>query len=230
MSKEKHQDEGIEILEDPNVIVDKANEFLSNKRNKMLTFGIIGVLALIAVGLFAYNYYIDNKNKSAQEELFQAQFYFESDSLNLALNGDGNSYGFLDIIDKFGGTKSSNIANFYAGVCYMKLKDFESATRYLKDFSSSDFILQARAYSLIGDAYMEQDNFSDAISYFKKAANYKPNASFSPVYLTKLAIAQENNGDVDGAIDSYATILEEYPKAQEVMDAKKHKARLEAKK
>lgn len=230
MSKEKHQDEGIEILEDPNVIVDKANEFLSNKRNKMLTFGIIGVLALIAVGLFAYNYYIDNKNKSAQEELFQAQFYFESDSLNLALNGDGNSYGFLDIIDKFGGTKSSNIANFYAGVCYMKLKDFEGATRYLKDFSSSDFILQARAYSLIGDAYMEQDNFSDAISYFKKAANYKPNASFSPVYLTKLAIAQENNGDVDGAIDSYTTILEEYPKAQEVMDAKKHKARLEAKK
>ena len=39
MAKEKKQDEGIDILEDPNAIVDKANEFFSSKRNKALVFG-----------------------------------------------------------------------------------------------------------------------------------------------------------------------------------------------
>ena len=99
MAKEKKQDEGIDILEDPNAIVDKANEFFSSKRNKVLVFGIGGILAAIIVGIAGYNYYITNQNNTAQEELFQAQYYFEADSLGLALNGDGNSYGFLEIVD-----------------------------------------------------------------------------------------------------------------------------------
>jgi len=228
MAKEKKKDEGIEVLEDPNAIVDKANEFFSDKRNKTLVFGIGGVIAAVILGIAGYNYYITNQNTTAQEELFQAQFYFEADSLGLALNGDGNSYGFLEIIDEFSGTKAANLANFYAGASYLRLGDFDGAIRHLSDFSSSDYLVQARAYALIGDAYMEQDDFGNAIEYYEKAADYKPNKSFTPIYLKKLAVAQEQNGSLAEAASTYGVIEKEYPQSAEIHDAKKQKARLQA--
>ncbi|WP_420317173.1 tetratricopeptide repeat protein [Ekhidna sp.] len=228
MAKGKKQDDGIEILEDPNAIVEKANEFFSSKRNKAMVFGIGGVIALLIVSFAGYNYYITNQNQTAQEEIFQAQFYFDADSLGLALNGDGNSYGFLEIMDEFPGTKAANLASFYAGASYLKLGDFDGAIRYLKEFSSDDYLLQGRAYSLIGDAYMEMDDFTNAISYYKQAVDYKENESFTPIYLKKLAIAQEQNGDLAAAASTYGMIISDYPAASEIHDAKKQKARLEA--
>ncbi len=228
MAKGKKKDEGVEILEDPNAIVEKANEFFSSKRNKAMVFGIGGVLALLVVGFAAYNYYITNQNQTAQEELFQAQYYFDADSLGLALNGDGNSYGFLEIMDEFPGTKAANLASFYAGASYLKLGDFDGAIRNLEKFSSNDYLLQGRAYSLIGDAHMEQDNFSDAIDYYNKAVDYKKNESFTPIYLKKLAVAQEQSGNYAAAASTYGTIIADYPNAAEVNDAKKQKSRLEA--
>ena len=228
MAKGKQNDDGIEILEDPNAIVDKANEFFSSKRNKAMVFGIGGILALAIVAFAAYNYYITNQNQTAQEELFQAQFYFDADSLGLALNGDGNSYGFLEIMDEFPGTKAANLSSFYAGASYLKLGDFDGAIRNLKEFSSDDYLLQGRAYSLIGDAYMEQDDFANAIDYYQRAADYKENDSFTPIYLKKLAIAQEQNGNLSAAASTYDLIVKDYPNSAEVNDAKKQKARLEA--
>ena len=228
MAKRKKKDEGIEILEDPNAIIEKANEFFSSKRNKAMVFIIGGILALLIVGFAAYNYYITSQNQTAQEELFQAQFYFDADSLGLALNGDGNSYGFLEIIDEFPGTKAANLSNFYAGASYLKLGDFAGAIRNLKKFSSDDYLLQGRAYSLTGDAYLEMDDFSNAIDYYKKAVDYKENESFTPVYLKKLAIAQEQNGSPAAAARIYGVIVSDYPDSAQIHDAKKQKARLEA--
>lgn len=228
MAKDKKKDEGVEVLEDPNALIDKANEFFDSKKNRTIVFGLGGVIAAAIVAIAGYNYYITNQNTAAQEELFQAQFYFEADSLGLALNGDGNSYGFLEIMDEYPGTSAANLASFYAGASYLKLGDFEGAIRTLSTFSSSDYLVQARAYSLLGDAYMEQDDFSSAIKYYEKAVDYKPNKSFTPVYLKKLAIAQEQSGDLTEAASTYSTIVQEYPKSQQIHDAKKHKARLEA--
>ena len=228
MAKENKKDEGIDILEDPNAIVDKANEFFSSKRNKTVVFGLGGLIAAVVVGIAGYNYYITNQNNTAQEELFQAQFYFDADSLGLALNGDGNSYGFLEIIDEFSGTKAANLANFYAGASYLRLGDFDGAIRHLSDFSSGDYLAQARAYALIGDAYMEQDDFSNAADYYERAVDYKKNKSFTPIYLKKLAIAQEQNGELSSAATTYGVIIQDYPQSAEVHDAKKQKARIEA--
>lgn len=228
MAKGKQHDDGIEILEDPNAIVDKANEFFSSKRNKTMVFGIGGILALLIVGFAGYNYYITNQNQTAQEELFQAQFYFDADSLGLALNGDGNSYGFLEIMDEFPGTKAANLSNFYAGASYLKLGDFDGAIRFLKAFSSDDYLLQGRAYSLIGDAYMEMDDFGNAISFYEKAVGYKKNDSFTPIYLKKLAVAQEQNSNLSASASTYDRIVKDYPTSAEIHDAKKQKARLEA--
>tara|TARA_A100001015_G_scaffold317578_1_gene434956 strand:- start:298 stop:999 length:702 start_codon:yes stop_codon:yes gene_type:complete len=228
MAKTKtKQDEGIEILEDPDMLASKAEEFLSNKRNKNLVFGIGGVIAVVVAAFFVYQFYITNQNKEAQEEMFQAVFYFEADSLGQALNGDGNNLGFLDIISDYSGTEAANLANFYAGTTYMQLGDYSNAVRYLSDFSSSDYLLQARAYSLTGDAYMEQGDYSNAASFYQQAADYKPNAEFTPIYLQKLAVAQEKQGNYAAAASSYGLIVDEYKDSSLLQEAKKQKARLE---
>lgn len=221
------REEGIEILENPEVLAGKAQEFFDNKKNRTIVFGLGGVIALLVLAVLGYKFYITNQNQEAQEEMFQAVYYYEADSLGKALNGDGNSYGFLDIIDNYGGTDAANLSNFYAGSIYMKLSDFASAERYLSDFSSSDYLLQARAYALQGDCKMEQGDFGAAASYYSKAADYKANKEFTPIYLQKLAVAEEANGNVSAAAAAYSKIVDKYATSTLVQDAKKHKARLQ---
>jgi TolA-binding protein len=146
----------------------------------------------------------------------------------LALNGDGNSAGFLEIAKKYGNTEAGNLANFYAGVIYLRQGAYPAAIAYLDDFSASDFLVQARAYSLVGDAHMEQEKYEEAVKHYLKAANYRPNKQFSPRYLMKAALAYEKLNNKAEAIKIYTRVIDEFWDAPEVQNAKKHKARLES--
>ena len=53
----------------------------------------------------------------------------------LALLGDANGAGFLDVVDKYGSTPSGNLAKHYAGICYLRTGDLENAAKYLAKFS-----------------------------------------------------------------------------------------------
>lgn len=229
MSKKKQEGQSHgSLIEDPDVIVDKAEEFFQDKKRKNLTFIVGGILILAIVGWFLYKGQIDSKNKEANEEMFQAIYFYEADSLSKALNGDGLNYGFLQIINDYPGTEAANLANMYAGNIYMSLSDFNGAIRHLKDFSASDYVVQARAYALIGDCYMELGQFDEAENYYEQAVDYKANESYTPIYLHKLAIARENAGKYADAADAYDQIITNYVTHRLVQEAKKHRARLQA--
>jgi TolA-binding protein len=223
--KEEHKHE---LLENPEALKEKlegAENWL--EQNPKIVVGIAAAILIVVGGYFAFNYYKDNQNNLAQNEMFQAVYYFEADSLDKALNGDGNNLGFLQIIDEFGITDAANLANYYAGVSYLKQGKFELARLYLNDFSASDLLIQARAYSLLGDSYMEEEKFDDAAKYYNKAANYKPNKYFSPSYLMKEALAYEKLNQNDKAIEAYEKIITQYWESSEYQNARKFKARLE---
>lgn len=190
---------------------------------------IVGLVVIVGASLiFFLDYRNDQKNETAQNEIFQAQYYYENDSLDYALNGDGRNLGFVQIIDIYGGTEVANLASFYAGASYLKLREFENAVDYLEDFSSEEEIVMARAQKLLGDAYMELGNYSDAADNYTDAANTVDDQFFSPSYLLNAALAQEKSGDIDAAIASVDKIIKNYKDASEVTEARKHKARLEA--
>ena len=230
MSKKKKDtnSQGNGLIENPEALAQqfsKTEEFVEKNKSVVMVLG-----GIVAIGILAYffgTYYISEQNNNAQRDMFQAVYYFEADSLGKALNGDGNNYGFLEIIEEYSMTPSANIANFYAGASYLKLGDNENGLRYLKKFSSSDYLVQSRAYSLMGDASMDLQDFIGAASYYEKAADYNANKQFSPTYLMKAAVANEKSSNYEGAISNYQSIIDNYYNGVDYNDAKKHKARLE---
>jgi len=216
-----------ELIENPDALKDTlvgAENWL--EKNSKIVIGIAAAIVLIVGGYFGFSYYRDGQNAQAQKEMFQAIYYFEADSLDLALKGDGNNLGFITIIEDYGITDAAKLANYYAGVCYLKQGRFDVARLYLEDFSSSDLLIQARAYSLIGDTYMEEAKYDDAASYYNKAANYKPNKYFSPAYLMKEALAYEKANQNDKAIGVYEKVITQYWESPEYQNARKFKAKL----
>jgi tetratricopeptide (TPR) repeat protein len=211
------------FMEDPIVQVESIYE----KNKKVLS--IAGSVILAAGLLFgAWKYYSTTQEDEAKSQMFQSVYYFEADSLNRALNGDGNYPGLIEIAENYGMTKSGNLAKFYVGTIYLKQGKFEEAIEYLKGFGSSDLLVQARAYSLIGDAYLELKQFEDAVKYYQKASDYKPNKEFTPSYLMKLGLAQEKSNNLEGALETYSSILATYPNAAVVNDAKRSKGVVES--
>jgi tetratricopeptide (TPR) repeat protein len=197
------------------------------RNNKRISYALL-VLVIILGGFFGYKYYVQipNENK-AYEAMFHAEDYYRADSARLALQGDNVNAGFLKIMSRYKGTKAANLAAFYAGSCYMKLKDYNNAVKYLKEFSTPALQLQARAYGLLGDSYSELNKKEDAIEYYKKAGTlFEKDDLLSPEYLFRAGYLYETMGKNKDAIDMYKTIKEKYPTSQRGFDIDKYLARL----
>ena len=222
------QEEKKDILENAEILAEKvegAEHWI--EEHPKLVFGVLGVVVLIVGGYFGWQYWVGTQDDAAQREMFQAVRYFESDSLELALSGDGNNLGFKQIIEDYPLTDAGNLANFYAGATCLKQGKFALAVFYLEDFKTGDKLVQARSYSLIGDAYMEQKKYEDAAEYYDKAASLQPNKYFTPTYLMKLALAFEKSNQNDKAIKTYQRVIDEYWESSDYQNARKYKARLE---
>ncbi|PSL24906.1 tetratricopeptide repeat protein [Chitinophaga ginsengisoli] len=205
--------------------IHKAELFFNKNKNSI----IIALLVIVVVvgGSFAYNRFIKAPNeKKAQDMVFHAQQYFEKDSFRLALNGDGNYYGFLQVIDQYGSTKTGQLAKYYAGVSYVKLGEFQKGVDLLKDFSSGDQIVQAMAYGLAGDAYMELGKTEEGIEYYKKAGHHSNNELTAPTFLFRAGLALEKANKPADAIAVYKEIRDKYPQTAEGREMEKYLARL----
>jgi tetratricopeptide (TPR) repeat protein len=225
----KDTDSGLDFLESPEGLAGELTKFEQGiEKNRKIFIIAGGIVVAALVGWFGYNWYVSSQDEQAQAVLYSPVFAFEADSLNKALKGSGGNPGLTNIADDYSATPAGNLAQFYAGTALLKQGKFDEAIERLKSFSSSDLLVQARAYSLIGDAYMEKNSTEDAISYYQKAVDYKPNAYFTPSYMIKLGIAYEKAKKNTEAIEVYGDLIEKYPQSSEVLNAKKFKNFLES--
>ena len=169
MAKQNVKNEGDERLESIETSLSNAELFIE-KNQKV----IIILLAVVAVAVFAFfgvkKFYVDPREANAQDAIFRAEQYFEKDNFNSALNGDGNYLGFIDVINEFGGTKTANLAKYYAGICYLNTGDFNNAISYLKEYKGKDVIISSMALGALGDANLELGNTAEAAKYYESAA------------------------------------------------------------
>ena len=205
----------------------KTEQFIESNQ-KYITYAV-GALILITLLFFGYKRYISQPNElKAQKAIFHAEDFFAQDSLDLALNGSGESVGFLEIIDNYGSTKTGNLARYYAGICYLNKGDYEEAIKYLKAFDSDDLFVSGMALGAIGDAYMQLGNLDKAISYYLKAADNNTNDFNSPTFLLKAGWAYEIDKNYSEALSIYERVKKEFPKTREASDMDKYIARVKS--
>ncbi len=193
---------------------------------KMINNVLIGILAVV-VGIVAYTrFYKGPRIDKANDAIFRAQTYFGMDSLNWALEGDGNNVGFLKIIDKYSGTPAANLAHYYAGVCYLKKGDYKNAEKQLREFDGKGTMVTNVAKGALGDALMELGKTDDAIKEYLEAASDKDNMMLTPLYLERAGVAYELNKKNDEAIKMYRRIMDEFPNSPQANGMAKSLARL----
>ena len=207
-------------------IIAKAQDFWT-RYQKQITIALTVVVLAIA-GWFGYrNFIVKPKAEKAIDAMFKAEEYYRMDSLQKALNGDGINWGFVRVIKEYGGTKAGNLARFYAGDCYLKTGDFNNAAKQLKEFSTSEKQVQARAYKLLGDAYSELGKTDDAISYYKKASSHFPEDLHNSAEALFFAAAlSEKSGKTNEAIELYKQVKDKFPNTVAANESDKYLAKL----
>lgn len=220
MAKENLQKEE-ERLESIESTLGSAELFIE-KNQKAIT-GVIVAIVIVVLAIFGYKkWYQEPREAKAQAAVFRAEALFENDDFATALNGNGNDViGFLEVIDEFGGTKTANLAKYYAGVCYMNTGDFNNAIKYLGEFKGKDQLVKPLAMGAMGDANLELGNAAEAAKCYENAAKASKNSFTSPMMMIKAAYAYEMSENYAKALEMYKAVKADYPNSTEARDIEK---------
>ncbi|AQS93330.1 hypothetical protein BXQ17_04205 [Polaribacter sp. BM10] len=200
------------------------------KNSKPLFYSLIAVVVLFLAYL-GYNNYISEPNElEASNELAFPRKYYDMAStagsgidslLNLGLEGADGKYGFLDIADNYSGTNAGNLANYYAGVSYLEMKQYDKAINHLEKFNSDDEMLGPITLGAVGDAFADINQPEQALEYYEKAANKKDNEFTTPLFLYKAGITAMELKEFDKATSLFTKIKDNYPTSDQGLNVDK---------
>ncbi|MCY1722243.1 tetratricopeptide repeat protein [Prolixibacteraceae bacterium Z1-6] len=226
MSKKKvDQADNLQELES---VLTKTEQFIEDNQ-KIISYVVGSIIIVVAAYLGFSKLYLQPKQDEALSQMFMAENYFEKDSFNLAINGDGNYLGFLDIIDDYGITKAANLAKYYTGISYLNLGQYEEALDYLNNFKTKDLLLAPVAEGAKGDAYLELGEQDKALKQYKKAYTTSDNELTTPIYMMKAATLLESMDELENALGLYQDIKKKYPTSTEATNADRYIARIKIK-
>lgn len=224
MAQNKKQED--EVLLDVGQSVSNAEKFIHENQKSLMV--ILVAFVVLVGGYFAYqNLYQQPREQEAKEAIYHAQMYFEQDSLRLAVNGDGQNMGFLDVADEYAGTKAGNLANYYAGISYLNMGQYDNAIALLDEFDGDDAVFSVIAKGSIGDAFWELNQPEEALGYYEKAVSGEDNNFVVPFYLKKAGMVAEELGKYSKAEKYYSRIKSDFPDSREGSDIEKFIARAE---
>lgn len=200
------------------------------KNSKPLFFTLITVVVLFLAYL-GYNKYISEPNEiEASNELAFPRKHYDQASLagsgidsllTLGLEGADGKYGFLDIAKSFSGTNAGNLANYYAGVSYLEMKQYDKAIEYLENFNSDDEMLGPVTLGAVGDAFADINQPEQALEYYEKAANKKENEFTTPLFLYKAGMTAMELKKFDKAESLFTKIKDNFPTSDQGREVEK---------
>ena len=234
MANKKNVSVEEQLDQDIEVALDKTQDFF-NKNGKTITLVLVAIVAVVAA-IFGYQKFVkEPRAEKAAAAMYMAQFRFEGEQADyeLALNGDEEGAGFLDVIEQYGSTPAANLAAQYAGICYMKLGQWNEAIKFLNQYKFKkgvpNEVLNAMNYGLLGDCYVQLNDYKNAKNFYTQAVNYSNNMLTTPMYLKKLGMILEQLNENSAALEAYKRIKYEFMNSIEARDINKYIGRLEQK-
>ncbi|HOS58151.1 MAG TPA: tetratricopeptide repeat protein [Bacteroidales bacterium] len=212
------------------------SRFIDFYNNNQKILSIILIVILVAIGaIIAFKkFYLEPQNKKAAALMVEPIKLFaqgDSVSIRLALEGDDDVDGFETIASDFTLTKAGNSANYYTGLCYLKLGEKEDALEYLLKFKRKEDVLWYHVQGIIGDLYDEMDDETNALKYYKRACESE-NAFYAPIDMFKLAQFYESQEEWEEAYNLYQQIENKFYSQFQNMNVDKYmeRARINAEK
>lgn len=211
-------------IEEPialDVQLNKSGAFIEKNWKKIAV--ILGAIIVAVTGFYIYKNLMADKEIEAQKAIAVAQVAFAQEQYDQALNGDGNSKGFIKIIDEYSGTKTANIAKLYAGLSYAKVDSVSEAIKFLEDFSTQDDdIVSPAAIAALGNLYIQKGDNEKGIKTLIEAANKANNDAVSPVFLLQAGQVYESMNQNDKAVELYNKIKTVYYRSPISQDIDKY--------
>ena len=220
MAKKKvtKEDQNLENVQEA---LNTTSAWIEKNQNK-LTWAVT-ILVAVVVGVLALNtYVIKPKAVEVSNENAKAVTYFMQGDWEKALNGDdAECIGFQAIADEYKMYQGGKLAALYAGVCYYQLGQYEDAAAYLSKFSAKDLTIEPAALQLLGDAYVQMEEYDTAAKVFEAAAK-SGNDLIAPMSLMKAGKVYLELGNNAAAKKAFETVKAQYPTSAEAQDADKY--------
>ena len=208
-------------LENVQEALNTTSAWIEANQNK-LTWAITAIVVVVLAVIAINTYVLKPKAQEANNENAKAVVYFTQGNYELALNGDeADCMGFEAIANDYKCSKAGKLAALYAGVCYYQLGDYSAAAEYLAKFSAKDLNIEPAALQLLGDAYVQLQEYNKAAKAFSVAAK-SGNELIAPMSLKKLGFVQMELGNNAAALKAFETIKNEYPASLEAQDIEKY--------
>ncbi|MCR4828889.1 MAG: tetratricopeptide repeat protein [Bacteroidales bacterium] len=147
------------------------------------------------------------------EAIFAAEQLLNRGEFQAALDGDENTTGFLTVIDKYGATKAGQRAKYDAGICYLRLEQYDMAKKYLKSYKGKDALTPILAEMCLGDAEIGLGNQQAALKHYNKAAKMDDNYLTAPMALFKAGLVYIDLKDKENAAKCFQSVKDNYPES-----------------
>ena len=199
-----------------------TNAMWIEKNQKVITWVVVAVVAVM-LGIMAINQYvIKPKAAEASNENAKAVAYFMQENYEKALNGDdAECIGFEQIAQDYKMYQAGKLAALYAGICYYQTGEYEDAAKYLKKFSADDLTIDPAAKQLLGDAYVQMQEYDKAVKAFEAAAK-SGNDLIAPMSLKKAGLVYLEMGNKKAAHKVFSAVKADYPMSNEAQDIEKY--------
>ena len=195
----------------------KTEQFVDKNRNQLTL--ILGGAAVIILAFMGYKTLIsDPAELAAEEAIFQAEYYFSIDSLDLAQYGDGFSAGLEEIMTDHAGSSAASRAAYQVGVINRDAGLFEDAITAFNQVNFNDDVLAPMSLAGMADCYSDLGDYANASDFYSKAADAADAGLaakvLAPTYHYKEALTQIELGNTSKAKSILSHIEKDHPNSK----------------
>ena len=217
-----HEKKELDELDKVNAALSSSEQFIQQYQKPIL-LGLLAIVIIVSAIIGVRHFYVLPRENKAQAEMYKGVFYFEKDSFQLALQGNGADFiGFKAIADEYSSTKAGNLAAAYSGLSLYNLGKYDEAIKYLNDFDGTDQMVGPAVLAAAGNCYAQLDQLDKAVSSLLKAADKADSNTLSPIYLLQAGEILVKQGKAEEAIKAYTTIKDKYFQSYQAMDIDKY--------
>ena len=139
---------------------------------KIVAGAALAVAAIIIIG-YLYTSGQAADELAANRELRKVQELYQQQQYRLAITGDPAQQvmGLEEIVEKYGGTPTGEVAMVYLGNAYLYSGEYDKALAAFEDASPGTDMLRAAALAGQAAVYEAKENHAEAAELFERAAD-----------------------------------------------------------